>query len=206
MSNVDDLIALAKVGLRNTVPSPSLGHGGIRHRELDELLAQRNGFYCFEGALHVFASGLGERDLQAWNSPSLWRDAYDNMAEGCLFFAEDLVGNQFAIANDQIVLFDAETGDLEAVAESLEEWSAKVIHDCDYLTGYQLAHAWQEQHGTLEDNHRLIAKIPFVAGGEFALDNLYSVDSLKAMRWHGDLALQIRDLPDGAAIEFRIVP
>jgi hypothetical protein len=41
---------------------------------------------------------------------------------------------------------------------------------------------------------------PFVLGGEGTLANLEPEDCVSAMRWHGELASQIRDLPDGARL------
>jgi hypothetical protein len=42
-----------------------------------------------------------------------------------------------------------------------------------------------------------VPKIPFVLGGPFEATNLYAADAVKAMRFYGNLASQIRELPDG---------
>jgi hypothetical protein len=64
---------------------------------------------------------------------------------------------------------------------------------------------WQAAHGALAPRKRLMPKTPFVCGGSFALDNLVAMEAAEAMRYRGELALQIRDLPDGAQICFRVV-
>lgn len=61
------------------------------------------------------------------------------------------------------------------------------------------------RHGVLVEGQRLVPKLPFVAGGEFEVDNLYAADAVEGMRARGNLAVQIRDLPDGAQISYRIV-
>jgi hypothetical protein len=199
---------LAELGgspLASTPPDIALAKQGERHRELFELLTMRNGFFCFDAALHVFPSGGGDMPLERWNSSTLWRDAYGDMADEYWFFAEDVFGNQFGIAEDKVVSFDAETAEVEQVADTVEEWASKILEDYDYLTGHSLGYAWQDNYGRLPVGRRLAPKRPFVAGGEFEVDNLYALDAVKAMRWRGDLARQIRDLPDGAPIEFKVV-
>ncbi|MBT3161854.1 SMI1/KNR4 family protein [Streptomyces sp. Vc74B-19] len=171
------------------------------------MLGRINGFYAFEASLHVFPvdSAGSSTDLEEWNAPQLWRDAYDGMAEGLFFFAEDIFGGQFAIKDEVIHSFDPETGESSPVAESLEGWAAEILSDYEFLTGYPVAHEWQALNGVIEDGSRLIPKCPFVLGGEFSTGNMYVLDSVKAMRLRGDLAVQLRDLPDGATVRFKIV-
>ena len=51
----------------------------------------------------------------------------------------------------------------------------------------------------------LVPAVPFVLGGEYSLGNLRLADAVSGMRARGNLARQIRDLPDGAQIEFKVV-
>ena len=44
-----------------------------------------------------------------------------------------------------------------------------------------------------------------MTGGEFALANLYPADAVKAMQYRGDLAVHLRDVPDGGQIELKVV-
>jgi hypothetical protein len=47
---------------------------------------------------------------------------------------------------------------------------------------------------------RLLPKTPFVCGGKYQLDNLYSVEEVKGMQFRASIANQIRDLPDGSDV------
>lgn len=59
---------------------------------LFHMLQLKNGFYAFESALHVCpVTSDSETGLEAWNDDSLWRDEYRDLAEGLLFFAEDIL-------------------------------------------------------------------------------------------------------------------
>ncbi|HEV8583056.1 MAG TPA: SMI1/KNR4 family protein [Thermoanaerobaculia bacterium] len=170
---------------------------------LRALLVRKNGFYGFESALHVLPAGRGEgvMDLATWNAPGLWRDAYGPLADGYLFFAEDVFGVQFAFRGAEVVTFDPETGEAEALARDLAAWAQAILEDYNYLTGHELAHEWQRRHGPLKAGERLLPKIPFVMGGPFALDNLYALDAVKGMRFRGDMAKKIHDLPDGSQVK-----
>jgi len=198
------------LGPANAMPDvASLASGAAPiANELAELLMQKNGFFAFEAALHVFPweSRGAEVGLQAWNSPDLWIGEYQGMADGCLFFAEDIFGGQFCVGEGGIYQFDPETGEKTKIASGAEEWADAILRDYRVLTGYPLAHQWQQLHGAIAPGYRLVPKVPFVVGGEFEIENLYLLDAVRAMRLRASFAVQIRDLPDGAKIKFTIGP
>ena len=90
------------------------------------------------------------------------------MAEGLLFFAEDAFGGQFALRDEHVVTFDPETGEAQALASSIEDWADQLLADFEFLTGQPLAHDWQARNGALPPGERLVPKVPFVLGGEYA--------------------------------------
>ena len=176
---------------------------GQRARELLTLLELKNGFYAFESALQVFPAAdiEGEMTLSRWNSHDLWKYEYGGLADGKLFFAQEGFGNQFCIFQDQIWFFEAETGNLEFSAKDLPAWAEKILSDYNMQTGYPLVNDWQKVSGPLQPDHRLMPKLPFVLGGKYELQNFYSLDAVAAMRSRGNIAKQIKDLPDGAQIK-----
>jgi hypothetical protein len=171
------------------------------------LLRAKNGFYAFESALRVRPAGRATEEigLEEWNAPGLWRAGYGGLADRCLFFAEDLFGVQFCLHGGTVMSFDPETGEKTFIAEDVAAWAARLLREYDVLTGHGLAHDWQAQHGRIPSGHQLIPKIPFVLGGEFTIENLFLLDAAKAMRSRASLAMQIKDLPDGTKIEFKVV-
>lgn len=210
-----------------------LGGGGIA--PLIELLQTRNGFYAFERALHVLPSncvngevGLGTEhqlkrenillsqddqgrlmgwpmDLERWNMDVLWRNEFGSTADGLLFFAEDVFGEQFALSGGKVWRFNPESGEREAIAHSLDEWAGKILANYSLETGYQLAHEWQQEKGQLVEGHRLIPKVPFIMGGKYETDNLFALDAVKGMRYRADIWKQIKDLPDGATVQLKVL-
>jgi hypothetical protein len=178
---------------------------GTLGEELAEVLSRCNGFYAFESALHVRASGLSrdEPTLEEWNANDLWRSAFGAMAEGHLFFAEDVFGGQFSIKDDHVFTFDPETGQATPLAKNLEEWADHMLFDYEVLTGFPLAHEWQQIHGSLRAGQRLVPKRPFVLGGQFSVENLYDMEAAASMRYRAEIAMQIRSLPEGATVTLR---
>lgn len=169
-------------------------------QELMEMLAEVNGFYAFEAALHVFPVKSDDHmDLVRWNSSTLWRHTYGSLADDLVFFAEDAFGGQFALADAGVVSFDPETGDAEWMAASLEGWAAVLLADYELLTGFPLAQEWQKRFGQLPVGARLLPKTPFVLGGEFAINNLFAGDAIEGMRMRGGVALQLRATQKGSS-------
>lgn len=179
----------------------------LERSQLLRLLDLKNGFYAFENALHVFPSVSTDREcgLADWNSTAGWRASYQGLADGCFFFAEDVFGGQFCLFDGTVMSFDPETGEKRHLAANVEEWASRVLDEYDVLTGHSLAHEWQLKNGPIPSGKRLIPKVPFVLGGDFVVDNLFLLDSARAMRSRANLAVQIRDLPDGSQVTFRVV-
>lgn len=207
MTSLDKLLSIASSRLSERGPEISVklrSFAGPLTDDLLRMLRQRNGFYALESALHVFPTHSSSQEicLDDWNESTLWRNAYKELADGCLFFAEDIFGGQFCIKDNLIYTFDPETGALDYLADDMEGWAKAIITDYEILTGYPLAHQWQQQNGPLPTKKRLLPKIPFVVGGEFKMDNLYSIDSVEGMRFRANIAIQIKELPDGSQIKF----
>lgn len=205
MSSFSDLLSVASPPLCTTSPSMPVVETGVGALldELQKLLSLRNGFYALGGALHVLPAASTGLTLDFWNARETWRFAYEGLADGYFFFAQDVFGNPFALHETGVLLFDAETGATELVAPTVAEWAENVRND-DYWSGCSLAHAWQSQHGSLAQEHRLLPTQPFVLNGAFEVSNLKAVSALEGMRFRGHLATQLRDLPDGAAIQLSI--
>jgi hypothetical protein len=175
--------------------------------ELFSMLQGKNGFYAFESALHIFpirCDSTDETDLETWNSDTLWRNSYRDLAQGLLFFAEDIFQDQFCLSMQSIVRFKAETGESVFMADSLENWADLILSNYRLETGWPFIHEWQSQHGPLPRGKRLMAKRPFFLGGEYSPANFWAGDSLEGMRFKADLAMQTRNLPDGSKIRLHI--
>ena len=186
---------------------PVLDRFGSIGASLADVLRRKDGFFCFESALRVFPSVTTESSwsIGEWNSHDLWKADYRGLADVVLCFAEELFGRQFVIAGGEVGIFEVETGEVEIVACSLEEWASKILLDYNQMTGYGIAHKWQHKYGPLHARHRLMAKTPFVLGGDYSVSNLASTESHQMMKELGNLAYQIHDLPEGTRVELKVL-
>lgn len=209
MSAIHKLLSIATESLSReaiVVNIPDFDSYGLLGEELLALLRLKNGFYAFESALHVFPAAPYKNEIMTlgrWNSFGLWRHEYGELAEKKLFFAEDACGNQFCIHQGQIGFFDAETGCVEVISNSFEEWAKRLLANYDVLTSFPLLHHWQTQRGALPIGHRLMLKKPLVLGGDYSLDNIFANVAVEGMRLRGHIARQLKDLPEGTKIDFR---
>jgi len=192
----------------HTIELEALHNLNITPTDLTEALSWKNGWYAFESSLHVFPLGKkdGVFDLQSWNSEALWRTSYGDLARNAFFFAEDVFGGQFCFKQDKIHLFEPETGETQFFANELGEWAGKIVDNYCLYTGFPLAHEWQKQHGALRPGKRLLPKTPFVLQGAYTVENLYAADCVEGMRFRGDIALQLRGLPDGSKVRLKVTP
>ena len=105
-----------------------------------------------------------------------------------------------SVSTTAVLLADADVG-VAAPRDSAGEMRAKPARP--------LSHVYFDTpgaaNGALRSGRRLIPRIPFVLGGEFDVSNLYDGDSVAAMLYRGDMAVQLSDLPDGASITLRVV-
>jgi hypothetical protein len=194
------------------VASPAIGPETDCADEIPEalrpVLVRRNGFYAFESSLHFYPCGASSSEvvtLQVWNRDDLWRSNYQGLADHLYFFAEDVFGGQFALAHDGIVSFEPETGETQLIATDIDSWASKIMSNYSVLTGWPLASDWQRVNGALPHGKRLMPKRPFVLGGEYSLSNVYALDAVTSMRLRGDIAIQIREHPDGTVVSYTVV-
>ncbi len=174
--------------------------------ELFALLHARNGFYAFEAALEVYpAQSHGEVvGFADWNVPETWKCEYHGLADDLLCFAQDVFGNQFALRRDEIVLFECETGRTTAFASSIEDWSEKVLADYDFVTGHTFARSWQLANRPLVPGERLYPVTPFTMGGKYEVSNMRAMKGTALLRFFGDFANQVRDVPDGTRVRLSV--
>src|SRR5690242_6556354 len=77
----------------------SLDRFGENGASINDVIRQKNGFFCFESALRFFPSATVESSwgIAEWNLPDLWKADYRGLADNIFCFAEELFGRQFAI-------------------------------------------------------------------------------------------------------------
>jgi hypothetical protein len=167
--------------------------------ELEALLHLRDGFVTLGGALIVRPSVTvaAVRGVEDWNQLTLWRRPYAR-ATSLLFFAETVMGRQFALHKDEVVAFDPVTGLWDHVGFGLDRWAENVV-DALALEAATLG-AWVAEHGTLLPSQRLQLRV-LPEWHEESLDDLdvepelRVIDDLELMRRFARLHRETREHP-----------
>ena len=75
-----------------------------------------------------------------------------------------------------------------------EDWTMRVV-----------VQAAEQKLGSLGSGRVYCLKIPGVLGGRYEQSNYGTISIKELIRFAGDVAAQIKDLPDGARVEFKFV-
>lgn len=171
--------------------------------ELEALLHLRDGFVTLGGALIVRPSVTvaSVRGVEDWNQLTLWRRPYAR-ATSLLFFAETVMGRQFALHKDEVVAFDPITGSWDHVGFGLDRWAEHVLDALSFEV--QTVSAWVAEHGTLLPSQRLQPRellehmdvdAERLADGLQAVTDLRVIDDLELMRRFARLHKETREHP-----------
>jgi hypothetical protein len=167
---------------------------------LNRILADSNGFILHEGAVHVRGASLSPEwhsIRAAWKGEHAFYKLYEGVRPSDIPFAQDLFGDQFLIRDNAVLRLLAETGDVELLTDSIEEFFRRLSVDVEHFLNVGLTQA-------LQPGELLLAYPPFVCRESGLAASLKVVRADGVIRFHADFARQIRDVPDGGQVEFRI--
>lgn len=168
---------------------------------LVRILSDTNGFILGDGALHVRGASLAPE----WHSlraalrgPNAFCTFYESVHTADIPFAQDQVGDQFLLREGRVLRLSGEMGDIEPFADGLEDFFSRIEEDIEGFLNVGLGHVMQP--GQL-----LLAYPPFVFRESGAGASLKLARADEVIRFHADLARQIRDVPDGGKVTFSVV-
>lgn len=194
-----------------TFTGPPLDDGDLLARlpaNLAGLLLQINGFIQFHGGLHI----RGVCREPAWHSlrdawdgeAAFWR-LYPEVSKTDVPFGEDCMGDQFLLRDGVTHKLAAETGEVESLKVGLREFFEAVAADpVEFLSLHPLLQH-QQDGGQLEPGQLLAAYPPFCTTESADGVSLAAISAAERRRFLADLAAQLRDVPDGGQIVFRVV-
>lgn len=170
------------------------------------ILESNNGGYFYEQSLHIYSYShrFDFNDIEYVNA--LLKQEYGEIINGLLAFGEDVFGNQFCfdtINNNTIIFFDSETGEKTVIATGFINWVQVLQDRLEYYTGINILREWN-LNSPLEINQRLFPKKPFVMGGDFTVNNLYSAAFPSYIKAYANIARQIYNLPEGTPVKLVI--
>ena len=171
------------------------------------LLERANGAYLHGHALHLFGACASPpwHSLSTWNAVATWRDAYGRATDGLTFFAEDAFGDQFAYrqpggTGGQIVIFEAELGRVVPFAASFVAWLEEMLDRPAAVLPLDVMERERSEQRPHAAGTHLFAYPPLFSPEAQAGVSIGHVDGIEAMRFRGQLARQIRELPPGTRV------
>jgi len=139
--------------------------------------------------------------LKELNNSWAWRgvDATEIIAQnrfGNLIF-RDKRGDYWRLSPEEL--------ECKVIANSAADYS-KLWLDNAFLTDWNMAplvEVAESRFGIQPEGLCFCLKIPGVLGGAYASENIGTISVSELVRFSGDIAEQIKDLPDGTHVEFR---
>ena len=168
--------------------------------DLARILGDTNGFILHEGALHVRGACLTPEwhSLRAaWRGPKAIHILYKDVQPSDIPFAQDQLGDQLLIRENAVHRLSAETGELERIADNIQDFFGRVSSDIEGFLHVGLSHG-------MEPGQLLQASPPFCLQESGAASSLSTVPASELILFHADLARQIRDVPDGERVVLKI--
>ena len=95
----------------------------------------------------------------------------------------------------------------EVVAENREKLDA-LSTDQEFLEDWYmkaLVEVAKDTLGPLEEGRKYYLVIPGALGGEYVISNIKTAPLVEIIRYSGDVGKQIKDLPDGAQINLKVI-
>jgi hypothetical protein len=175
--------------------------------DLAKLLKSVNGFIQFGGALHVRGAcqNLEWHSLRnAWESPDAFYRHYRTVKKSDVPFAQSALGDQYFIRGNDVYRLDTECDEIESLDLDLKTFLQEVQSDpIGVLSLGPLEDFWGHG-GELKPGQLLSVMPPFVLAQPDTKYSYRPISALDRLRFLADFAKQIRDLPDGATISFKV--
>jgi len=155
------------------------------------LLNSLNGFIQYGGGIHVRGACIKPEWhslRRAWLGPKSISDLFSTVDRTWIPFAEDCVGEQFLLRNNEVLRLCAETGEVDELGVSLGDFLRRASADpIDFLAMEPLLQ-FQDSHGVLPEGCLLHAYPPFCTKEAGQGVSLRAVHAWELHEFHSELA------------------
>ncbi len=171
------------------------------------LLEDTNGLVAFDGGLHI----RGACRAPAWHSlrhvwlgDAAFHARYPDVRPDDIPFAQDAVGDQWLLRDDDVIRLAAETGQVEQLGQTFEEFLAAVDQAPVDTLGLHPLMRFQRDGGALAPGQLLNVYPPFCVAESRDGASLRAIPALQRIDFLAWLATQIPG--DGEQVRFEIKP
>ncbi|WP_300526941.1 hypothetical protein [Maricaulis sp.] len=181
-------------------PIGKLGDLAERLEPIRPLLERRNGFWAGLSALYILPfDHLEKPNLELTDAIVEYAGRYEALRQGTIF-GFDLYGMPFLFNESGFGHLNYETGEVDAMGSSVNEWAQALVGDFGRFTAWPVAEAWQEANGPIPKDARLYPVRPFIMGGEYDISNLRPCKIEDGFGAASQIYQQTKDLPEGAQV------
>jgi len=178
-------------------------------QELVDILRQTNGLVAFRGGLHLrgacrFPTWHALRS--AWRGPDSVAAHYRAVEAEDVPFAQDALGDQFVLRRGHVFRLSGETGDLEPLGATLDEFLAAACADPVGYLHLGPLQQFEAEGKRLEPGQLLSVYPPFCtheAANGVSLQAVSVADRLGSL---AALVARLEGLPEGARLQFKVEP
>lgn len=169
-------------------------------------LREVNGFIYFDGGLHVRGACTDPiwHSLRAvWEGETSLEKLYPAVHKSDIPFAQDCFGDQFLIRESRVIRLYSETGQIEPLSMTFQEFFQKADDDPTGFFSLEPLARFNNRGGTLVPGQLLSVYPPFCVkeGSERSLRAIPMAERIGSL---ADFARQIREIPDGQTIRVAV--
>lgn len=169
-------------------------------------LKKTNGGGILENSLIFYGVLPTKLNSEIFYNNFLFNKYYKDLISDIFLFGEDVFGNQFGFLRDgKIILVNIETANAEFTLNNFDDFVTQFFENMDYYSGSSILEKWLVKYGAIGEFKKLCPLKPFVIGGSYEIDNFYALEKEELFKFNSYLARQIKDLPDGAEIQIKVV-
>ena len=172
-----------------------------------DFLLRCNGYVAFHGGLHIRGACLNP----TWHSLRYWwlggealHRLFSAVDEDDVPFGEDALGDQYVLRGGVVHRLSAESGELASLGTDLRGFDNQVRNDpVGYLSLGPLEE-FRASGGKLMPGQLLNVYPPFVMKESANGVSYRAVPTEERIRFLADLAAQVRGVPEGTKVRFRV--
>jgi len=168
---------------------------------LRDFLSRQNGFVMINGGLHFRGCVLTPK----WHSLGyVWfgelklSDLFDCLTKNDIPIAQDCFGDQYLIRDNKIIKLLAESGDLEFLEIDFDKFIENLKADPVRTLNVENVDKFDLKPG------KLLSVIPPFCIKSDSERSFKQIDAEERIRFLSNLSRQIRNLPDGTSIKFKV--
>jgi len=171
-----------------------------------DVVADTIGDTCTASGLwRIFGRSMPKLGIHDWNSQSLWKQHWGDLAHDITCIGEDIFGNQLVCITEtsNLLIWDHENGGLFTLNLNPQDAFEVVLkHGIGWIDFYndKYIQVGLDRLVDLTENSHVHWTTPLILGGEIDINNTSIIDRVNHLIGHGKLWCQLQDVSLGSSV------